>query len=142
MEIFASACKFFPCPRKFFSERSHWQTMLLFLYLLFAKYMQTMMLLRKKPSINFGYALVFECNQSCFNTKRGHAPNEHAPFDIRETNSAMKHHYMMLICLEVFGSSFMTILGRSIVRTPFSTFALIISLSTSSGKISVCWNFV
>lgn len=85
---------------------------------------------------------ITECGNFHIKTKRGHAPNGHAPFGIRETNSAMKHHYMMLICLEVFGSSFATILGSSMVRTPLSTFALMDSLSTSSGRISVCWNFV
>lgn len=48
--------------------------------------------------------------------------------------------YLTSITLAAFSLSSGVRFGNSIVNTPSFTFASILSLSTSSGRINVCWN--
>ena len=53
-----------------------------------------------------------------------------------------QRNYSILITRLLSSILFFSTLGITMLRTPFSTFAVILSFSTSSGRIIVCWNLV
>lgn len=50
--------------------------------------------------------------------------------------------YLIAISFTFFSSTAICFFGISICNTPFSTFASILSFSTLSGRIMICWNCV